>query len=136
MTVDAIGAPRPKVGGASPINRLVWRMPWIRSVLLLIPPLVWFVAIYLAALVLLLITAFWTTDSFTTKIVQAWNLDNFRIILTDPAYRLIIGRTVLLATLVTLTDAVIAFPFAYYMARVATRRTESRAEFIYARSLT
>jgi len=36
--------------------------------------------------VLLLITAFWTIDPFTTKIVQDWNLDNFRIILTQPTY--------------------------------------------------
>jgi putative spermidine/putrescine transport system permease protein len=98
---------------------------WLRPALLLVPPLAWFVLIYLAALVLLLITAFWTIDTFTTKIIQVWNLDNFRIIATDPAYRLIIGRTVILAALVTITDALIAFPFAYYMARVATRRVQT-----------
>jgi putative spermidine/putrescine transport system permease protein len=103
----------------------MWRMPWIRSVVLLLPPLAWFVVIYLASLVLLLITAFWTTDSFTAKIVQIWNLDNFRVILTDPTYRLIIGRTVALAALVTITDALIAFPFAYFMARVASRRAQT-----------
>jgi putative spermidine/putrescine transport system permease protein len=75
--------------------------------------------------VLLLVTAFWTIDTFTTQIVQVWNLDNFRIILTEPAYRLIIGRTVGIAALVTITDAVLAFPFAYYMAKVASRRTQT-----------
>jgi putative spermidine/putrescine transport system permease protein len=54
-----------------------------------------------------------------------WNLDNFRIILTEPAYRLIIGRTVGIAALVTVTDAILAFPFAYYMAKVASRRTQT-----------
>jgi putative spermidine/putrescine transport system permease protein len=97
----------------------------LRSVLLLVPPLAWFVLIYLTSLVLLLITAFWTIDTFTTQIVQVWNLDNFRLIITEPAYRLIIGRTVGLAALVTVTDAVLAFPFAYFMARVATRRTQT-----------
>jgi putative spermidine/putrescine transport system permease protein len=125
MTVETLGRPRPKSGGAFPFQALLWRVPWLRPALLLVPPLAWFVLIYLAALVLLLITAFWTIDTFTTKIIQVWNLDNFRIILTDPAYRLIIGRTVILAALVTITDALIAFPFAYYMARVATRRVQT-----------
>jgi putative spermidine/putrescine transport system permease protein len=97
----------------------------VRPALLLIPPLAWFVLIYLTSLVLLLVTAFWTIDTFTTQIVQVWNLDNFRIILTEPAYRLIIGRTVGIAALVTITDAVLAFPFAYYMAKVASRRTQT-----------
>jgi putative spermidine/putrescine transport system permease protein len=97
----------------------------LRSALLLVPPLAWFVLIYLTSLALLLVTAFWTIDTFTSQIVQVWNLDNFRIILTDPTYRLIIGRTVGLAALVTITDAVLAFPFAYFMARVASRRTQT-----------
>jgi len=97
----------------------------VRPALLLTPPLAWFVLVYLTSLVLLLITAFWTIDTFTTQIVQVWNLDNFRIILTEPAYRLIIGRTVGIAALVTVTDAILAFPFAYYMAKVASRRTQT-----------
>jgi len=55
----------------------------------------------LASLVLLLITAFWAIDPFTTKIVQVWNLDNFQTIVTDDTYRIIVGRTVILAALVT-----------------------------------
>ena len=85
----------------------------------------WFVLIYLASLVLLMVTAFWTIDPFTSQIVQAWNLDNFRVILTNDTYHLIIGRTVGLAALVTITDAILAFPFAYYMAKVASRRTQT-----------
>ena len=114
-----------KSRGALPFQSLLWRLPWLRSTLLLIPPLAWFVIVYLASLGLLLITAFWAIDEFTTKIVQVWNLDNFQTIVSDPTYRLIIGRTVLIAILVTLTDAVLAFPFAYFMARVASRRTQT-----------
>jgi putative spermidine/putrescine transport system permease protein len=102
----------------------LWRRPWLRAFLLLLPPLGWFVVIYMASLVLLLVTAFWRINDFTSQIEQVWNLDNFRIILLDPTYRLIIGRTVALAAAVTVTDAVIAFPFAYFMARVASRRTQ------------
>jgi putative spermidine/putrescine transport system permease protein len=122
---EVAGRPRPKGGGAGPFRALLWRFSWLRPVLLLTPPMAWFVLVYFASLVLLLITAFWTIDPFTTQIVQAWNTDNFRIILTEPTYRAIIGRTVGLAALVTLTDAALAFPFAYYMAKVASRRTQT-----------
>ncbi|HWO91414.1 MAG TPA: ABC transporter permease [Methylomirabilota bacterium] len=74
---------------------------------------------------LLLVTSFWTIDTFTTEIVQSWNLDNFQTIITEPTYRTIIGRTVWMAVRVTLIDAAIAFPFAYFMARVASRRTQT-----------
>jgi putative spermidine/putrescine transport system permease protein len=103
----------------------MWRFPWLRPLLLLTPPMAWFVLIYLASLVLLLITAFWSIDPFTTQIVQVWNTNNFQTILSNPTYRTIIGRTAGLAGLVTITDIVLAFPLAYYMAKVASRRTQS-----------
>ena len=81
--------------------------------------------IYVASLAALLVTAFWAIDPFTTRIVQAWNTDNFQRIITEPAYRAIISRTVILAALVTATDAVLAFPFAYFMARIASRRVQT-----------
>ena len=50
----------------APVNRkahtlsaALWRRPWARATILLTPPLAWFVLLYLAALVVLLITAFW-----------------------------------------------------------------------------
>jgi putative spermidine/putrescine transport system permease protein len=124
LSVTTAGRLR-KHRGAAPLQSFLWRLPWLSSAVLLVPPLAWFVLIYLTALALLLVTAFWTIDTFTSQIVQVWNLNNFRIILTDPTYRLIIGRTVGLAALVTITDAILAFPFAYFMARVASRRTQT-----------
>jgi putative spermidine/putrescine transport system permease protein len=125
MSTEAVGRPRPKGGGAVPFRSLLWRFPWVRPLLLPTPPMAWFVLVYLASLVLLLITAFWSIDPFTTQIVQVWNTNNFQVILSDPTYRIIIGRTAGLAALVTITDIVLAFPLAYYMAKVASRRTQS-----------
>ena len=125
MAVAATQRPRPKGGGAVPFTAFFWRFAWLRPLLLLTPPLAWFVVVYLASLVLLLITAFWTTNPFTTQIVQTWSTDNFQTILTDATYRTIIGRTVFIAAAVTVTDAVLAFPFAYFMARVASRRAQT-----------
>jgi putative spermidine/putrescine transport system permease protein len=126
MAAETGRRPRSKRGGAVPVYRaLFWRLPWLRAVALLAPPLAWFVLIYLASLGLLLITAFWSIDPFTSKLVTVWNTNNFQIILTNPTYHTIISRTVLIAALVTLTDAALAFPFAYFMARVATRRVQT-----------
>ena len=104
---------------------MLWRRPWARATLLLTPPLAWFLLLYVAALVVLLITAFWQINPFTTNIERTFSLDNFSTILSSPAYRGIIGRTVGMAAAVTVTDAVVAFPFAYYMARIAAPRTRT-----------
>ena len=124
MAVEAASRPR-ALSGAGRVQTLLWRIAWLRPLLLLTPPLAWFVLVYLASLALLLVTAFWQINTFTTQIEQVWNLENFRIIFTDPTYRLIIGRTVTMAALVTVTDVVLAFPFAYFMARVASRRAQT-----------
>ena len=81
--------------------------------------------LYVAALVVLLITAFWQINPFTTNIEKVWSFTNFSTIFSSPAYRGIIGRTVGMAAAVTVTDAVVAFPFAYYMARIASSRTRT-----------
>jgi putative spermidine/putrescine transport system permease protein len=110
-------------GPWSRVSAVLWRRPWTRATLLLTPPLAWFVLIYLASLAVLLVTAFWTTNPFTTHIERTWTLSNFAQILGTPAYRTIIFRTVAMAAGVTVVDAIIAIPFAYYMARIARPRT-------------
>ena len=77
---------------------------------------------YLAALAVLFVSAFWSLDSFTGKITHAWTLANFDTVIHDSTYRTIAFRTIWMAAAVTVTDALIAFPFAYYMARIATPR--------------
>jgi putative spermidine/putrescine transport system permease protein len=83
---------------------------------------VWFVGIYLAALAILLVSAFWRVDPFTSEIVHSWTLDNFKTLVEEPTYRTIALRTIGIAAAVTVTDAILAFPFAYFAARVARRR--------------
>ena len=126
MSVTAIRDQAPARSGAwSRLSAALWRRPWARATLLLTAPLAWFVLIYIAALVVLLITAFWQINPFTTNIAHVWNLGNFTAILTNHAYLWIILRTVGMAAGVTVVDAIIAFPFAYYMARVASPRTRT-----------
>src|SRR5439155_4544458 len=81
--------------------------------------------IYLSALVVLFVSAFWQVNPFTTEIEHVWTLGNFKTIFESSAYRSIALRTIGIAAAVTVTDAVLAFPFAYFMARVARPRTRA-----------
>jgi putative spermidine/putrescine transport system permease protein len=97
----------------------------VRAVALLLPPGAWFALIYLSALVVLFVSAFWQVNAFTTEIEHVWTLANFKTIFESSAYRTIALRTIGIAAAVTLTDALLAFPFAYFMARVARPRTRA-----------
>jgi putative spermidine/putrescine transport system permease protein len=100
----------------------LYRRPRLRAGLLLSGPGAWFVVIYLAALVLLFLSALWTVDSFSGKIVHSWTLTNFETLVKTPAYRTIALRTIGIAAAVTVTDALLAVPFAFFAARIAPQR--------------
>jgi putative spermidine/putrescine transport system permease protein len=99
-----------------------WRRPWLRGATLLGVPVGLFALIYLAAIAVLFISAFWSLDPLSGKIVHTWGLGNFRTLWHDHTYWRIAGRTIGLATAVTVTDVILAFPFAYFMARMASPR--------------
>jgi putative spermidine/putrescine transport system permease protein len=84
-----------------------------------------FLLVYIASLGVLFVAAFWTVDPFTSDLVRDWNLDNFRTLWEGEAYRRIALRTVGVAAAVTITDAIVAFPFAYFMARIASGRARA-----------
>jgi putative spermidine/putrescine transport system permease protein len=73
----------------------------------------------------LFVSAFWTVDPFTSAVVHTWTWSNFDTIIHDSTYRQIALRTIGIAAAVTVTDAIIAFPFAYFAARLASRRTQT-----------
>lgn len=104
---------------------LLYRVPGLRLLLLLSPPLLWMLVVYLGALAFLFLTAFWRQDPLTAAIVQDWGLQNFRALLAEDVYRQIALRTLGIALAVTLTDVVLAFPIAYYAARIASPRVRT-----------
>jgi putative spermidine/putrescine transport system permease protein len=108
--------------GVRRLSAELWRRPAVSAGLLLVPPLGWFVLIYLAALAALFISAFWTVDSLTGDIIRDWTLQNFRTIFESATNINIALRTLGIAAAVTATDILLAFPFAYFMARIATPR--------------
>jgi putative spermidine/putrescine transport system permease protein len=110
-----------------PVRRLagvLHRRPGLRLSALLAAPLLWLVVAYLGALGALLLSAFWTTNVFTGDVVKQFNTQNFHDLLTDEVYRRIALRSIGVAALVTVVDAVIAFPMAFCMAKLASPRTQ------------
>jgi putative spermidine/putrescine transport system permease protein len=119
MTTEAVVAKRP-VGRR--LAGLFKGRPRLQVGALLAAPGAWLVILYLGSLAVLLVTAFWTVDPLSGEVVRGLSLENFESLVNEPVYLDIVKRTVLIAALVTLTDVVLAFPIAFYMAKVASRR--------------
>lgn len=100
-----------------------WRRPRVQLGVLLAGPIGWLVIAYLGSLAVLFAAAFWHLDTFSGEIVRGFSLDNFQTLAEKDVYRSIVLRTVLIAAAVTVTDALLAFPIAFYMAKVARTRT-------------
>jgi putative spermidine/putrescine transport system permease protein len=97
----------------------------LQAALLLAGPLGWLVVAYLGSLAVLFVAAFWTLDDFSGQIVHSYSFDNFQTLWHGRVYREIVLRTVGVAAAVTVTDAILAFPIAFFMAKVATPRTRN-----------
>lgn len=90
-----------------------------RLAALLAAPISWIVIAYLGAITALLITAFFTINTFTGDVIRKFNLGNFKDLVSDPAYRNVALRTIGIATSVTFICALLAIPMAFYMAKIA-----------------
>jgi len=95
-----------------------FKRPGLLTVLLLLPPIVWIIVVYIGSLFALLLQSFYALDDFSGLIIREFTLVTYGHLL-DVANREIIIRTVIMASAVTLACAVIAFPIAYYAARYA-----------------
>ncbi|MBW8487471.1 ABC transporter permease [Actinomadura parmotrematis] len=101
---------------------LLHRRPLVRLGLLLSAPMLWLVVAYLGALFAMLLTAFWSTDTFTGEVDRTFTWQNFQDLWTGEVYRTIALRSVAVAAGVTVLCLAIAFPMAFYMAKVARPR--------------
>jgi putative spermidine/putrescine transport system permease protein len=85
-------------------------------------PLGYLVVVYLGALGLLLMSAFWTTDEFSGNLVKSFTWANFHAVATTSVYRTVLIRSVGVAAAVTVICTAVAFPMAFFMAKVASPR--------------
>ncbi|MFF4772395.1 ABC transporter permease [Microtetraspora fusca] len=121
MTTSAVvGRTGPRARAAAFLHRHAR----VRLTLLLSAPLAWLGLAYLGALAALLVTAFWSTDTFTGDLVRTFTWANFHDLVTGEVYRTIALRSLGVAVAVTLIDLVVAFPMAFAMAKLASPRAQ------------
>jgi putative spermidine/putrescine transport system permease protein len=122
MSTPSVPAP---IAARRRLSAFFYRRRWLKLLALLVPPLGWMVIVYLAALAVLLATSLWQQDVLSGKIIHTFTWSNLQIVRHDPTIHTVTRETVQMAVLVTLTDMVLAFPLAYYMVRVASRRVRA-----------
>ncbi|MFE8103216.1 ABC transporter permease [Brenneria goodwinii] len=101
-----------------------YRRPGFYLALLLLPPLLWFGVIYLGSLLSLLWQGFYTFDDFTMSVSPILTLANIQALFSPANYDIII-RTLVMAILVSVFSAILAFPIAYYMARYTSGKQKA-----------
>ena len=80
---------------------------------LVAPPLIYALLMLAAPLALILLYSFWT-DGYL-EIVKQFTLQNYATAWTDPIYRQVMLRSIVVAALVTAATVVLAFPVAYFV---------------------
>lgn len=101
------------------LSTFLYRHPRLVLLLLLTPPLLWLGVVYLGALLALLVQSFYRLDDFTGLVVRSFTLDTYRQLFTAANLDIVL-RTTTMAAAVTVTEVILAFPVAYYMARYAS----------------
>jgi len=91
---------------------------------LLAGPMGWLVILYLGSLVVLLVASFWSVNAVSGELQKTFTTDNYHELLNQSVYKTVAFRTVRIAALATLTDALLAFPIAFYMAKIASPRVK------------
>jgi putative spermidine/putrescine transport system permease protein len=111
------------------LSRLFYAHPRGRLGLLLGPAVAWLLVFYVVALAILLLTSLWRQDVFTAEILRQWNTDSYSKLFSgqDGLWLRVFGRTLLLAVIVTVVDVALAFPLAWFMARVLSPRWRTLA---------
>lgn len=106
------------------ISTYLYLRPKLVLWLLLGPPMLYMFTVYLGSLFNLLIYSFYSLEPFSGSIVREFTLNTYLRIF-EPANLEIFSRTTLMAASVTVVDALIAFPLAYYIARFASPRMKT-----------
>ena len=109
------------------ISTYLYLRPRLILLLLLLPPLIWFVVVYIGALLTMLVNSFFFLDGFTGKVIHQFTLRTYEKLLI-PTNLQIFFRTTSMALIVTIACIIVAFPLSYYMARFASPRIKT---FLY-----
>ncbi len=124
MDTAASNQPSRSPSWTTRLSTYIYLRPWLILALLLGPPMIWMVVIYLGSLASLLLNSFFYLDGFTGQVVRQFTLATYLDLLSQSNLDIVL-RTAGMAFFVTIADAILAFPLAYYMARYASPRLKT-----------
>jgi putative spermidine/putrescine transport system permease protein len=101
------------------VNRLFRRHRPLAVGTLIGPAVGWLLFVYIASLVLLVVSAFFELDGFTGEPTSELTIDNVQRAFTTRSFLDVVVRSVGIALAVTLLCLVIALPAAFYVAKIA-----------------
>ncbi len=107
-----------------PLSTLFFRKPGLLTAVVMAPPLLWLVVVYLGSLAALLLQSFYALDDFSGLIIHEFTLSTYAHLFDEANYQIIL-RTLTMSAAVTVASVIIAFPIAYYAARFATGKMKA-----------
>ena len=120
MTTQVQASTARSIEHSRPVSTYLFQRARVRLIGLLALPMVWLIGVYIVSLFLLLITAFWVINPFTSRVSPGFTLDNFISIVAVPAYLSTSLRTLGMALAVTAISALFAVTLGIYMAKIAS----------------
>jgi len=102
----------------------LYQRPKLILALLLGPPMFYMLVVYLGSLFALLVNSFFYLEEFTGLVVRQFTLRTYAQLFSATNLG-IFGRTAGMALVVTIADAIIAFPLAYYIARYSSPKAKT-----------
>jgi putative spermidine/putrescine transport system permease protein len=117
-------AARVSVSLAQRVSNFLYTRPRLVVFLLVGPPLIWMIGIYISSLFSMLVQSFFHLDDFTGQVVPEFTLSTYAQLFTSSNLD-IIRRTASMAGSVTIACFLLAFPLAFYMARYANPRVKA-----------
>lgn len=119
--VGTAGGTLPSPRPVRRVNRVFHRHRVVGLLSVLSPPVAWMLIVYIGSLVVLVVSAFFTLDTFTQKPTTTFTLDNVVDAVTNTTALALLGKTVLTAAAVTLLCVALAVPTGFFVAKIAPR---------------
>lgn len=94
-------------------TRTVLQSETARAYALISPTLLYALVLLVVPILVVIAHSFWTQDYLT--IDRTFTLENYRVALTEPIYRDLLMRSLVISLLVSLFTVVLAYPIAYFI---------------------
>jgi putative spermidine/putrescine transport system permease protein len=122
--VEAAGVTAGRRSAGRRLADLFHGRPRLQVGSLLSGPIGWLVIGYLGSLAVLLIASFWSVNAVSGELEKTFSFDNYKELFDQSVYKDVALRTIGIAAAATITDAILAFPIAFYMAKIASPRVK------------